>query len=126
MTTLTAALDSIVGLAYEDTPKTNAITTALLYISSRRREPVLDGDSDNTDFLAAQFAAEILNNATNHQKSFNDPTIQVKSLDELWTPEMEELLFGEVEERTISIKNQNPSQFAPGRRWQDGGSQASG
>lgn len=119
-------MDSIVGSTYDPTDKTNAITTSLLYISARRRSSIVDGTSNNTDFLAADFAAAILKNATNHQKAITDPNVVVKTLDELWTSEMERLLFGEVEETSISIKNENPSQFAPGNRWQDGGSRASG
>lgn len=126
MTTLTDALDSIVGFAYLDAEKTNAITTALLYASGRRHETVADGDSDNSDMAIALFASEILRNSINHQKAMTDQTIQIKTLDEMWTDQMNDLLFTDIAEKSIVLKNDPPSVYAPGQRWQDGDSRASG
>lgn len=126
MTTLTAALDSMVLSAYSPEEKTASITTGLLYASGVRHETVADGDSDNSDLAVAMFAAEVLKNGRNHIKARNDNTVIVKTLDQMWTKQMNDLLFTDIAEKSIKLSNKNPSQFAPNKKWQDGSSQASG
>ncbi|KKL94721.1 hypothetical protein LCGC14_1861860 [marine sediment metagenome] len=120
MTTLTAALDTIVGTAYISAELTAAITTSLLYASGLRHETVADGDSDNSDMAVALFAAEILYNNKLHVQALSDNTVVPRSLDDMWSDIMNNLLFTDIAEKSISVKNQPPSQFQPGVRWQDG------
>lgn len=126
MTTLTAALDSIVGTAYIAAELTAAITTSLLYASGLRHETVADGDSDNSDMAVVLFAAEILDNNKLHIQARSDNTVRPKSLEDMWSDIMNDLLFTDIAEKSISVKNQPPSKFAPGQRWQDGHSSFTG
>ena len=120
MTTLTDALDSIVGDAYIASEKTASITTALLYASGLRHETVSDGDSDNSDMAVVLFSAEILFNSKSHLKSRTDEGVIPKTLDEMWSKVMNDLLFTDISEKTIVMKNFPPSSFAPGEKWQNG------
>ena len=123
MTVLTAALDSIVGEVYIAAEKTSSVITALLYINGLVPDTtIIDGTSDNSDLAAAMFAAEILRNAKLHLRSNKDNTVQPKSLEDMWTQQMNDLLFGDIQEKSIRLSNKSPSQFAPGKRWQDGAS----
>ena len=126
MTTLTDALDSIVGTAYIAAELTAAITTALLYASGLRHETVADGDSNNSDMAMALFSAEILYNNKLHIRAVNDNTVIPRSLEDMWSKQMNDLLFTDIAEKSISVKNQPPSQFKPGVKWQDGYSSFTG
>jgi hypothetical protein len=88
MTTLTDMLDTIVGSAFAAAQKTAAIRDALLY------HGLSDGDSNEKDMATALLAANILNNQRMIQAARTDNSLlsQVKSFDQLITPEIERLL----------------------------------
>ncbi len=126
MTTLTDALDSIVGSAFIPAEKTSSIVTALLYINGLvPDDTIIDGTSDNSDLAAAMFAGAILNNTKLYIKAQRDSNIMPKTLEEMWTQQMNDLLFKDliIQPR---ISNKSPSSFAPGQRWQDGSSRFTG
>lgn len=126
MTSLETDLDTAVGSAYSVDQKAAALVTSLRYASGLRHETVSDGDSLNSDLAVMLFATEILFNERKHKQSQKDNTVVPQSLEQMWSKQMNDLLFTDVSEKSIILKNDSPSQFAPGQRWQDGGSRANG
>ncbi len=120
MTNLTDDLDVAVGVAFSPTQKTAAIASGLRYASGLRQTTIADGDSANSDLAVSLYAAAILFNQRSMKKYRTDATITVKTLDQMWTKQMNDLLFGDIQEKSIRLSNKSPSQFAPGKRWQDG------
>ncbi len=116
MTDLTDNVDSFGGSAYNPATVTSAISSALRYVSSLVPDPpAVDGDSLGSDTATAMLAVAILANARLHQDKDKTPL----TIEEMWTPQMNEILFGQQKETHISMKNERPSKFARGRSWQN-------
>ena len=116
MTNLTDNVDTMGGNAYNPATVTTTIATALRFISNLiPNPPAADGDSYGSDTSAAMLTVALLANSRLHQDKDKEP----KTIEELWTPLMEQILFGQQKETHISMKNERPSKFARGRSWQN-------
>lgn len=118
MTNLTDDVNSLGGIAYNPTTVTTTIATALRFISNLiPNPPAADGDSTGSDTAAAMLTVALLANNKLHQ----DKDKQPKSIENLWTKQMNDFLFSQIRETQISMKNERPSKFARGRSWQNDG-----
>lgn len=114
-TNLTKDIDSFGGSAYNPATVTSAMASALRYVSSLIPDPpAADGDSTGSDTATAMLTVAILANARLHQDKDKTPL----TIEEMWTPQMNEILFGQQKETHISMKNERPSKFARGKSWQ--------
>ena len=116
MTDLTDNVNSFGGSAYNPATVTTSIASALRFVSSLiPNPPAADGDSLGSDTATAMLTVAILANSRLHQDKDKEP----KTIEELWTPLMNDILFGQIKETHISLKNERPSKFARGRSWQN-------
>lgn len=95
VTTHTKMLDTLAGSSFSTTQLSDASRDALLYLG------LTDGDSDEKDMAAAILAFKMLHNQRLSNLGRDDPSLlsQVRTPDELMTPEIERLL-GEADKAT--------------------------